>query len=195
MDGPEPPSPSQPPAPRFYMHPLLSHTQLYPAPISYNIVFSPCTGTVFDRTVDSPIPAVTLSEPATEPPIPASSRLILRASELPWLVIVTGSKEGKKGGVETSSVLTNLDVLYAVHKTLLARAAPEEWDALGEGSHAQCRVSEAYEDRCTRIGGGWEGGVRRVDWLGPDTHLVGVEIDENDEASEITGRLVFGPSC
>ena len=177
------------------MHPLLSHTQLYPAPISYNIVFSPCAGTVFDRTVDSPIPAVTLSEPATEPPIPASSRLILRASELPWFVVVTGSKEEKKGGVETSSVLTNLDVLYAVHKTLLARAAPEEWDALGAGSHAQRRVSEAYEDRCVQIGGGWVGGVRRVDWLGSDTHLVGVEIDENNEASEITGRLVFGPPC
>ncbi len=42
------------------------------------------------------------------------------------------------------------------------------------------------------MGGGWEGGVRRVDWLGSKTHLVGVEIDKSNEAGENVGKLVFG---
>jgi hypothetical protein len=42
------------------------------------------------------------------------------------------------------------------------------------------------------MGGGWEGGVRRVDWLGSKTHLVGVEIGKSIEAGENVGRLVFG---
>ncbi len=41
------------------------------------------------------------------------------------------------------------------------------------------------------MGGGWEGGVRRVDWLGSKTHLVGVEIDKSNEAGENVGKLVF----
>ena len=60
------------------MHPLLFYTRLNCAPISYDIVFTPSARTVVDRTVDSPIPAVTLAQPATEPPIPRSSRLVLR---------------------------------------------------------------------------------------------------------------------
>jgi hypothetical protein len=69
---------------------------------------------------------------------------------------------------------------------------PEEWHSLGEGSRAQRRVAEAYKERCTRMGGGWEGGVRRVDWLGSKTHLVGVEIDKSNEGGENIGKLVFG---
>ncbi|KAI0293726.1 hypothetical protein B0F90DRAFT_1355388 [Multifurca ochricompacta] len=88
--------------------------------------------------------------------------------------------------------LTNLDVLYAVHTTLMARVTPEEWASLGEGSRAQRRVAEAYKKRCTRMGGGWESGIRRLDWLGSKTHLVGVEIDKSNEAGENVGRLVFG---
>ena len=42
------------------------------------------------------------------------------------------------------------------------------------------------------MGGGWEGGVRRVDWLGSKTHFVGVEIDKSNEAGENVGKLVFG---
>ena len=68
---------------------------------------------------------------------------------------------------------------------------PEEWHSLGEGSRAQRRVAEAYKERCTRMGGGWEGGVRRVDWLGSKTHLVGVEIDKSNEGENV-GKLVFG---
>jgi hypothetical protein len=40
--------------------------------------------------------------------------------------------------------------------------------------------------------GGWEAGVRRVDWLGSKTHLVGVEIDKSNEAGENIGKLIFG---
>ncbi len=45
--------------------------------------------------------------------------------------------------------------------------------------------------RCTRMGGGWEKGVMRVDWLGSETHLVGVEIGKSNEADENVGELVF----
>jgi hypothetical protein len=200
--GPEPsPTRSQARAPRFHMHPLLSFTRLHHAPISYDIAFTPSARTVVDRTIHAPVPAVTLAQPATEPPIPASSRLVLRSPKLPWTVAVgpIGSPPsffiGKSGGQRkaTSSVaLTNLDVLYAVHTTLMTRVTPEEWAALGEGSKAQRRVAEAYKQRCTRMGGGWEEGIRRVDWLGSKTHLVGIEIDKNIEAGENVGRLVFG---
>ncbi|KAH9977498.1 hypothetical protein BJV74DRAFT_860688 [Russula compacta] len=178
--GPEPsPSRSQARAPRFHMHPLLSYTRLHHAPISYDIAFTPSARTVVDRTVHSPLPAVTLAQPATEPPIPASSRLVLRSPKLPWVVVL--------------AALTNLDVLYAVHATLMTCVTPEEWHSLGEGSRAQRRVAEAYKQRCTRMGGGWEGGIRRVDWLGSKTHLVGVEIEKGaDEGGENVGRLVFG---
>ena len=75
-DRPEPsPSRSQARAPRFHMHPLLSYTRLHHAPISYNVAFTPSARTVVDRTVHSPLPAVTLAQPATEPPILASSHL------------------------------------------------------------------------------------------------------------------------
>jgi len=88
-------------------------------------------------------------------------------------------------------VLTILDVLYAVHSTLMICITPEEWHSLGEGSRAQRRVARAYKKRCWRIRGGSEGGVRRVDWLGSETHLVGVNIDKSDEAGENVGKLVF----
>ena len=201
-DGPEPsPTRSQARAPRFHMHPLLSFTRLHHAPISYDIAFTPSARTVVDRTIHAPVPAVTLAQPATEPPIPASSRLVLRSPKLPWTVAVgpIGSPPsfsiGKSGGqrkATSSAALTNLDVLYAVHTTLMTRVTPEEWAALGEGSRAQRRVAEAYKQRCTRMGGGWEEGIRRVDWLGSKIHLVGVEIDKNNEAGENVGRLVFG---
>ncbi len=88
--------------------------------------------------------------------------------------------------------LTNLDVLNAVHATLMTCVIPKEWATLGEGSPAQRRVAEAYKQRCTRMGGGWEAGVRRVDWLGLETHLVGVSKVKDDEAGGYVGSLVFG---
>jgi len=183
------------------MHPLLSYTRLHHAPISYDVAFTPSARTVVDRTLHSPLPAVTLAQPATEPPIPASSRLVLRSPKLPWVVVVgpigstpsfTIGTGGEQRKTKTTLALTNLDVLYAVHATLMACVTPEEWHSLGEGSRAQRRVAEAYKTRCTRMGGGWEGGVRRLDWLGSKTHLVGVEIDKSNEGDENVGRLVFG---
>ena len=83
--------------------------------------------------------------------------------------------------------ISNLDVLYAVHATLMTPVTPEEWESLGHGSRAQQKVTKAYERRCTRMGGGWEGGVRRVDWLGEKTRLVGIEVDK----SVNVGKLIF----
>jgi hypothetical protein len=40
------------------------------------------------------------------------------------------------------------------------------------------------------MGGGWEGGVRRIDFLGEKMKLVGVEVDKTTEGG--VGRLVFG---
>ena len=179
------------------MHPLLSYTRLHHAPISYDVAFTPSARTVVDRTMHSPLPAVTLAQPATEPPIPASSRLVLRSPKLPWVVVVgpigaPAPKSGAPRKTKTTLALTNLDVLYAVHTALMTCVTPEEWHSLGEGSRAQRRVAEAYKKRCTRMGGGWEQGVRRVDWLGSKTHLVGVEIDKNNEGDENVGSLVFG---
>ncbi|KAH9057209.1 hypothetical protein EDB87DRAFT_1565582 [Lactarius vividus] len=194
------PSPTKSPAraPRVHIHPLLSYTLLRHAPISYDIAFTPSARTVVDRTIHAPVPAATLAQPATEPPIPASSRLVLRSPKLPWTVAVEpiGSLPSlfidRQSKATTSAELTNLDVLNAVHTTLMTRVTPEEWAALGEGSRAQRRVAEAYKQRCTRMGGGWEGGIRRVDWLGSKTHMVGVEIDKSNEAGENVGRVVFG---
>ncbi|KAH9968499.1 hypothetical protein BGW80DRAFT_1461889 [Lactifluus volemus] len=200
--GPEPsPTRSQARAPRFHMHPLISFTRHHHAPISYDIAFTPSARTVVDRTIHAPVPAVTLAQPATEPPIPASSRLVLRSPKLPWDVNVgpIGSpptffigKGGEKHKTKSSVALTNLDVLYAVHTSLMTCVTSEEWNSLGEGSRDQRRVAEAYKKRCTRMGGGWEGGIRRLDWLGSKTHLVGVEIDKSGEGGENVGRLVFG---
>lgn len=79
-----------------------------------------------------------------------------------------------------------MDVLYAVHTTLMVPVTQEEWEALGQGSRAQLKVARAYERRCTRMYGGWEGGVRRIDWLGRKTIMAGVEVDNAAE-----GKLVF----
>ncbi|KAL1948721.1 hypothetical protein VTO73DRAFT_10527 [Trametes versicolor] len=98
----------------------------------------------------------------------------------------SGSDAGSTGG----STITNLDVLYAVHTTLMVPITPEEWEALGHGSKAQQKVTQAYERRCTRMGGGWEGGVRRIDWLGEKTIMAGVEVDKAAGHGG-AGKLVF----
>jgi hypothetical protein len=174
------------PEAHFLMHPFLSYTRHH-APISYDIAFTPSARTVVSLTLHSPFSAVILAQPAT---MPAYSRLVLRSPKLPWVVVVwpIGSLPSFLIG---KVALTNLDVLNAVHSTLMTCVTPEEWYSLGEGSRAQRRVAEAYKERCTRMGGSWEG-VRRVDWLGSKTHLVGIEVDESNEAGENVGRLVFG---
>ena len=200
------------------MHPLLAHTRLHRAPITYDVSFTPSARTVLDRATHSAIPSHTLSQPATDPPTMAGARLVLRSHKFPWPVIVTashssptgsgsgstrsrftvgppsshghGSRPGTSEG-GTSSSITNLDVLYAVHNTLMLPITPEEWEALGHGSKAQQKVTRAYERRCTRMGGGWEGGVRRIDWLGEKTWLIGVEVDKAAGHGG-AGKLVFG---
>lgn len=185
-----------------HMHPLFAYTRLHHAPISYDVTSSPSARTVLDRTTHSPVPAHTLAQPATEPPIPASQTLVLRSDKLPWRVTVgpigaqppSGSL-GKASGRAISTgtaCITNLDVLYALHNELMRRVTTAEWESLGKGSSAQRKVAAAYEKRCTRSGGGWEHGIRRVDWLSSKTRLVGVEVDKSRSAGGCVGTMVFG---
>jgi hypothetical protein len=78
-----------------------------------------------------------------------------------------------------------------VHSTLSKRVTAEEWNALGADSMEQRKVRKAYEKRCTKLGGGWESGVRRIDWLHGKTRLAGVEVDKNGAGSSGVCRLVF----
>lgn len=177
------------------MHPLLAHSRLHRAPITYDVTFTPSARTVLDRATHSPIPTHTLSQPATDPPTPASSRLILRSHKFPWPVVVGASGPrftiGPSKHGRSDSYISNLDVLYAVHTTLLHPVTPGEWESLGNGSRAQQKVTKAYEKRCTKMGGGWEGGVRRIDWLGSKTRLVGIEVDKANGRNNV-GKLIFG---
>ena len=184
----------------FNMHLLLAHTRLHSrcVPISYDVLYTPSTRTVVDRTTHTAVPAHTLAQPATEPPAP---RVVLRSDKFPWPVVVGGSSSksagtrfymgcGEKSSSRRRAFVTNLDLLYALHTTLLTRITPQEWEALGHGSRAQKKVTQAYEKRCKRMGGGWDGGVRRVDWLHGRTRLVGVEVDKYGRDCG-TGKLVF----
>ncbi|KAH8070762.1 hypothetical protein BXZ70DRAFT_775189 [Cristinia sonorae] len=181
----------------LHMHPLLAYTRLHRAPITYDVMFTPSARTVLDRTTHSAIPSHTLSQPATDPPTPSSSRLVLRSHKFPWPVVIGPSGprftigSSKRSRTSSADAITILDVLYAVHTTLLMPVTPDEWDALGHGSRAQQKVTKAYEKRCTRMGGGWEGGVKRIDWLGSKTRLIGVEV-EKSAGKPGTGKLVFG---
>ncbi|EPS98271.1 hypothetical protein FOMPIDRAFT_1031584 [Fomitopsis schrenkii] len=187
---------SRPRTPMLHMHPLLAYTRLHHAPLTYDVTFTPSARTVLDRATHSAIPSHTLAQPATEPPMPSGARLVLRSSKFPWPVIVSApSATASPGprftvGPPKTGTITNLDVLYAVHTTLMTPVTPEEWAALGNGSRAQHKVAKAYERRCTRMGGGWEAGVRRVDWLGEKTRLVGVEVDKSGGGGG-TGKLIF----
>ena len=180
----------------LHMHPLFAATRLHSAPINYDVTFAPSSRTVVDRDTNSPIPSHTLSQPATDPPTSISSRIVLRSDKFPWPVIVgpnssSGSSFGSppKGG--RLPYLTNFDLLCAVHSTLAARVTPQEWEGLGHGSRAQRKVTRAYESRCTKMGGGWEGGVRRIDWLHGKTRLIGIEVEKYGSGVG-SGKLLFG---
>ncbi|KZT18670.1 hypothetical protein NEOLEDRAFT_126473 [Neolentinus lepideus HHB14362 ss-1] len=179
--------------PPLNMHPLLAHTRFHHAPISYDVIYTPSARTVVDRTTRQPVPTHTLTQPATEPPISTTSQLVLTSEKFPWPVIVGSatafpSKSGRPRAHSPVAV-SNLDVLYALHSTLLTRVTPQEWESLGHGSRAQRKVTHAYEKRCARMGGGWDGGVRRIDWLGGKTRLVGIEMDKSRGGAY--GKLVF----
>lgn len=172
------------------MHPLLAYTRLHRAPITYDVSFSPSARTVLDRATHSAIPTHTLAQPATDPPTPSSSKLILRSDKFPWPVIVAGSGPRftigppKSGRSSSANAITILDVLHAVHTTLWTPITPEEWEALGS---AQKKVAKRFEARCERMNMDRRSGVRRIDWLGEKTKLVGVEVDK----SAGVGKLVF----
>lgn len=179
----------------LHMHPLFASTRLHRAPISYDVTYTPSSRTVLDCTTRVAVPTHMLAQPATDPPTPASSRLILRSDKFPWPVVVGPSSGSGYSGSgygpsrsRSSSNISNLDLLYALHATLLTRVTPQEWEALGHGSRAQRKVTRAYEKRCTKMRGGWEGGVRRLDWLHGKTRLVGIEVEKHGSG----GKLVFG---
>lgn len=192
------------------LHPLLAYSRLHRPPICFDVTFAPSSRTVLDRSTLNPVPPHTLTQPATEPP--TSTRLVLRCEKLPWPVLVTSptdsnasSSGGSKfyvGGSSSSvnshsrknsaAAITNLDILFALHNALSHRVTQTEWDALGPGSRAQRKATRAYEKRCHKMGGGWEGGVRRLDFLGEKMILVGIELDKASNGSGGTGKLIFG---
>ncbi|KXN82355.1 hypothetical protein AN958_02652 [Leucoagaricus sp. SymC.cos] len=205
-----------------HMHPLLSYGRIQRAPISFDIIYPPSSRTVVDRHTHSPIPSCTLIQSATEPPtygrfvlkcekLPweiiattgsgtsAGSASMGRSSGKRFYI---GSLTPPTPGLPRSSSsssngypepVTNLDVLHAIHITLSARVTQAEWDYLGSGSRAQRKATRAYEKRCTDMGGGWGAGVRRVDFLGGKTKLVGIEVATDKVAgnSITVGKLVF----
>ncbi|KAF9448811.1 hypothetical protein P691DRAFT_704304 [Macrolepiota fuliginosa MF-IS2] len=200
-----------------HMHPLLSYGRIHRAPISYDVIFPPSTRTVVDRHTHTSIPPCTLTQPATEPP--TYGRFILKCEKFPWDIIAStggeiasgsmGRASGKRFYIGTSAsgrprsasssssgfpeAVTNLDVLHAIHTALSARVTQAEWDSLGNGSRAQRKATRAYEKRCTDMGGGWGAGVRRVDFLGGKTKLVGIEIATEKIGGEAVtiGKPVF----
>ncbi|KAF5333770.1 hypothetical protein D9758_016576 [Tetrapyrgos nigripes] len=189
----------------LHMHPLLAASSHSRAPISYDVIYPPSAQTVVDRTTRTAVPSHTLTQPATDPP--TKGTLVLRSDKFPWPVVVQPSFENPRKSAakfylgESSSShhshsltqglpVTNNDLIRAIHLTLSARVTREEWDALGKGSRAQRKVTRAYEKR-TRLMGDKEGGVRRVDWLGEKTRLIGIEVDKTASETGVA-KLVFG---
>ena len=178
------------------MHPLFTFSHLHRAPIRYDVSRTPTPRVVLDYITHTPVPAHTLTQPATDPPITAPNQLLLKSHKFPWTIAVTANLLPPLNGPgyfcwgppATNGVIANLDVLYAIHATLAIQVTPEEWESLGNGSTAERKVTRAYEKRCS-VMGDREGGVRRVDWLGGKTHLVGIEVDRSSGRS--IGKLVF----
>ncbi|KAI3608808.1 hypothetical protein WG66_003867 [Moniliophthora roreri] len=200
----------------LHMHPLLAASHRSRAPISYDVMFAPSSRTIVDRSTRTSVPSHTLHQPATDPP--TAGRLVLRSDKFPWSIIVQagisssasqiqtpksaakfylgGATSAPKGGGGGggggggSLPVSNLDLIHAIHSTLFTRVTKEEWDALGAGSRAQRKVTKAYETRCRAIGGGWDQGVKRIDWLGGKTRLIGVEVDKTASDTGVA-KLVF----
>jgi hypothetical protein len=165
------------------MHPLLTYS------VRYEVSRPPSAWTVLNRITHFPVSADTLAEPATDPPTAAPVQLVFRSPKFPWTIVVEASSPSKKAKRSNSrpsvgTVITNLDVLYTIHTTLLARVTPDEWEALG--SKAQRKVTRACRKRCS-VAGGQKSGVRRVDWLCGKTHLIGIEVDRSGG----NGVLIF----
>ncbi|KAJ7598592.1 hypothetical protein C8J56DRAFT_169515 [Mycena floridula] len=171
------------------MHPLLAYSREHPAPIAYNVAYPPSPDTLLDRSTRSSLPAHMLLQPATDPF--TYSKLVLKSDKLPWTIIVTNQSvlHSKK---MAAVPVTNFDVFQATYHTLSARITQEEWARLGHGSRAQRKATRAYEKRCLKTGGGWDDGVRRVDFLGEKSLLIGVQVDKESGAEEgRVARLIF----
>jgi len=162
------------------MHTLLARTRTYSAPISYDITYAPSARAIHDRSTRMPVPEHTLSEPATEPRV---SKLVVSCDRLPWKIVVrAGSARSTSPGFYVGrsagprSHVTVHDVLCAVHSCLLQPISRAEWDMLERGSKRETKVTRAYEERCIKTRGGWEEGVKRIDWLGQRTRFVGLQL-------------------
>ncbi|KAI3620010.1 hypothetical protein WG66_009060 [Moniliophthora roreri] len=187
----------------LHMHPLLAASRRARAPISYDVMFAPSSTTIMDRTTRTSVPSHTLQQPATDPPTPG--RLVLRSDKFPWSIIVQAGVSSASASQTPKSAakfrlgvtpalkgsVSNLDLIHALHSTLHTPVTKEEWDALGAGSRAQRKVTKAYESRCHAAGTGWDQGVKRIDWLGGKTRLIGVEVDKTASDTGVA-KLVFG---
>jgi hypothetical protein len=81
----------------------------------------------------------------------------LRFPKLPWVdndpvdfplfFFIVVAKHCEKHKAKDSAVLTNLDVLYAVHFTFTTQITPEKWHSLGEGSRDRSAVLRRYIKR------------------------------------------------
>ncbi|KAF8069324.1 hypothetical protein FPV67DRAFT_1669330 [Lyophyllum atratum] len=186
--------------PALQIHPLLVHTCLQRSPLAYDVAHPPSPDSLIDRRTRSTILAATLAQPATKPSTPT---LVLKSPKFPWAIVATSARANTKYSRSASvskvrldnGPVSNLDILHAVHTTLAARVTPQEWSALGQRSRAQRRIMQEYERRCVRAGGGWEEGVRRIDYLCGKTLLIGIEVDKEKSKGvgnqDVMGRLVF----
>jgi hypothetical protein len=181
------------------MHALFDYTHFDHAPISCDMLYPPSSRSILHRSTCDSIPYDTLVEPATEPAF--YTQLVLKSELFPWDIVVCPGSSHTCASPSKSArypftrrrAITNLDVICALYDTLAERATNEEWAALGPRSRAQRRISRAYEQRCIKLGGGWESGVRRIDWLDGRTRLVGIEMSSvlNVGAASDTATLVF----
>lgn len=163
------------------------------AALTYDVLLTPSIHSVFDCVTGRPMVHSTLQEPATYPSI--SCCMTLHSELLPWPINVhpvqsksvprfyIPSSRSDAGG-PTHHPVTILDVLWSVHNTLNIAATQQEWDALGHGSKNQKRITRAYDDRCQKMNGGWEAGVKRCDWLGSRILLAGVDVVQNGSKNE-----------
>ncbi|KAJ6488800.1 hypothetical protein C8R45DRAFT_1073979 [Mycena sanguinolenta] len=207
-----PRSDSPEPAPTsLTLHPLFSYIRpVEHAPISCDMLYPPSSRTILDRSTRTPISYETLAEPATQPPL--YDQLVLHVKcdvttwHFPWEIVVRPNAAG--ASLPSNSVaesprlnrrkqplpITNLDVLFALYDALSERVTEEEWARLGHRSRVQRQTRRAYERRCVKLGGGWEAGVRRIDWLDGRTRLVGIEmiqIHSKDGTDAEVAMLVF----
>ncbi|KAH8824409.1 hypothetical protein DL96DRAFT_1467963, partial [Flagelloscypha sp. PMI_526] len=175
------------------MHRVLACT------ICYDVTYPPTLLTVVDRNTRTSVPSHILQQPATDPVTLLT--LVLTSDKLPWLVFARSRRcnisSPKPSGISffkkrpppniilSSTPVTVSDVLRSLHEMLYTPVTQEEWEALE--SRKQKKFWKTYKARCERTGDGGMGGVRRIDYLGEETILVGIEVDGLTEG----GRLVF----